>query len=660
MQMGLKSKMLLIMLVPAMILVSGLSFYSYYSAKTTLETQIVRSNELALDAYSGKINSLLIKNENVVGNLAAIVAKHNMTVEEMQELVIATKNSDNDYKDLTISFNDKRYVNSDGRAAPPGYDPKERGWYKQIIGKQGVSYTDIFEDIKTKELMVIAGCPIVVDGKPIGVVTSTIDLTKLMAATKEFKQGQTGFSFVLNTNGQFMSHPVFQFTDNITQVYEGRLKDFYAKAAASQVPYIAAVNINGEERLCGTEYIGNTGWMLGTSVLEDELYSEIYTMAKISAVTGVFVMVVLGVIIWLVTVKITKSIYAMMIFSGRLSEGDFCHDLDFDIDDDELGKLALSLDEMKRKLKSLISRVHSSVEHLAASSEELMATTEQSNRVSDQIALSVQGVAGGAQEQMAALNETTAGAAVMAENIQQMIAAEEHVSVSMQNALEKSNNGNAVVRQVVSQMHNIEQAVGSSAEAVGALGEKSKEIGQIVDTISGIAGQTNLLALNAAIEAARAGEQGKGFAVVAEEVRKLAEQSQEAAKHISTLIQKIQVDTQEAVSAMTNGSKEVQIGAEVVKDAGNIFEEINAMVKMVNQEVETMGDAVVNLNSGSQRIAENMQKIDTVSQKTSVETQNVSAATEEQAASMEEVASASRSLAELAQNLQNEISKFKI
>ena len=97
-------------------------------------------------------------------------------------------------------------------------------------------------------------------------------------------------------------------------------------------------------------------------------------------------------------------------------------------------------------------------------------------------------------------------------------------------------------------MANIEKTVANSVAVVTKLGERSKEIGQIVENISGIAGQTNLLALNAAIEAARAGEQGRSFAVVAEEVRKLAEQSQEAAKQIANLIGEIQGDTDKALS----------------------------------------------------------------------------------------------------------------
>jgi len=122
--------------------------------------------------------------------------------------------------------------------------------------------------------------------------------------------------------------------------------------------------------------------------------------------------------------------------------------------------------------------------------------------------------------------------------------------------VDRANDGGQTIELAIAQMGKIETTVNSSAQVVSKLGERSKEIGQIVATISGIAGQTNLLALNAAIEAARAGEQARGFTVVAEEVRKLAEQSQEATKKIAVLIGEIQGDTDNAVVAMNNGTRE--------------------------------------------------------------------------------------------------------
>ena len=183
-------------------------------------------------------------------------------------------------------------------------------------------------------------------------------------------------------------------------------------------------------------------------------------------------------------------------------------------------------------------------------------------------------------------------------------------------------------------MGQIEQTVTRSSSVVAKLGERSKEIGQIVDTISGIAGQTNLLALNAAIEAARAGEQGRGFAVVAEEVRKLAEQSQGAAKQIAGLIGEIRNDTDSAVVAMNEGTKEVRIGTEVVNNAGQSFRDIYTSVSDVTGQVREISAAIEQMAAGSQQIVSSVKEIDVISKDTSAQAQTVSAATEEQSASM--------------------------
>jgi methyl-accepting chemotaxis protein len=327
---------------------------------------------------------------------------------------------------------------------------------------------------------------------------------------------------------------------------------------------------------------------------------------------------------------------------------------------DEIGQLVTALEHTRSSLQVLLKQVGQSVEQVASSSEELSAGAEQSSQAANQVASSMAEVAKGMDNQMSAANDTSAVVQQMSASIQQVAANVHEVSNHSDQASEKASHGRESIDKAVKQMFHIENTVTTLAGVVTKLGERSQEIGQIVDTISGIAGQTNLLALNAAIEAARAGEQGRGFAVVAEEVRKLAEQSQEAAKQIATLIGEIQGDTNMAVDAMKEGTREVKLGTEIVDASGQAFQEIVTVITLVSEQIKEITAAIEQMAVGSQQVAESAKQIDALSRSASGETQSVSAATEEQLATMEEVASSSQALAKLAMNLQSEINKFQI
>jgi methyl-accepting chemotaxis protein len=327
---------------------------------------------------------------------------------------------------------------------------------------------------------------------------------------------------------------------------------------------------------------------------------------------------------------------------------------------DEIGDMAEAIITMKRTLRHVVGQIKSSAATLAASSEELTANSEQSAQAANQIAASITSVATGANEQLAAANEASAVVEKMAAGIQQVAVNTNQAAEQSAQAAGKAYEGGRAVEEAVNQMIQVEDTVNTSAHVVAKLGERSKEIGQIVDTISGIAGQTNLLALNAAIEAARAGEQGRGFAVVAEEVRKLAEQSQEAAKKIARLIGEIQGDTDKAVMAMNSGTREVKAGAEVVNAAGMAFRDIVEIVSQVSTQVSESSAAIQQMAGESQRIVEAIITIDNRSKTSAGEAQNVSTATEEQLASTEEIAASSEELSKLAQELQVEMVKFRV
>ncbi len=382
------------------------------------------------------------------------------------------------------------------------------------------------------------------------------------------------------------------------------------------------------------------------------------------ATTMIIAITILGmllslVIAYLFATQIAKRLNNAVTALRNLANGDLSRTYAVTAED-EIGELAHAFNAMAIQLKTLVTKISEASQHVSASSQQLTAGADQSSQAINQIASSMEEVVQGNEKQSTALDETAATFEQMSAGIQQIAANSADVAKVADKTAGAAQSGNKAVDSAIAEMSNIETAVGLTAEVIRKLGERSKEIGTIVDTISGIAGQTNLLALNAAIEAARAGEQGRGFAVVAEEVRKLAEQSQDAAKHIALLITEIQAETDKAVSTMNDGTEKVKTGVEVVGVAGQSFKEIVSLVHDVSRQVQEISASVQQIAGGSQQVTVAVKEIDNIGKETASHAQQVSAATEEQAASIEEIAAAGHSLSNMAEELMISVQTFKV
>ena len=419
-------------------------------------------------------------------------------------------------------------------------------------------------------------------------------------------------------------------------------------------------------------------WVIGTGVWIDEIDAIVAQKeAKLAADLRTSILESLGVIVLLqilmalfsryVGANIARPIVRTTERLGVMGTGDFRLEGEAAAEmqelasrPDELGTMAQAMQEMNEKVRALMRNVAQTAEYLAASSEELTSSAEQAADVSQSIAESIVKVAGACSEQFDDVQTANEHTKKLTQNMQDFEGHLEETGQQVQKTSNVATEGRQGVATAVTGMQSIETNVSHIAELIEGLGENSKQIGEIVDTIAGIAEQTNLLALNAAIEAARAGEHGRGFAVVADEVRKLAEQSQEAASEISERIGRIQSSTQEAVDAMHQGLSEVMDGTKIVQGAGTSFDGIASMVGKAAAASQAMQSSVERLTQSIGRIDAAVEEINTKSRSVADEAQTVSAATEEETASMHEIADASRKLAEQAQNLQNSIAVFKI
>ena len=357
--------------------------------------------------------------------------------------------------------------------------------------------------------------------------------------------------------------------------------------------------------------------------------------------------------------NIKKSVDMLLGALRRVANGDLRQTLPV-ASQDEFGQMAEECNKMLENMRDVTRKIQQTAGTVSESSDSLTNTSEQSAQTTQDVAQSITEVAGAAQAQLDAIEEAKQQIEAFTRGISDALHTMEQVGSVIDGTSRKAQDGNEIVLSTVDQMNTIADTVISSSSVVAKLGERSKEIGNIVEVISNISGQTNLLALNAAIEAARAGEHGRGFAVVSEEVRKLAEESQDASQKISDMIQTIQQETEQAVSAMRTGRDQAEKGRENIAATGDSFSEILAMIQRLQESAKAILKTTEGLEKGVGRIGTVTAHLQDAASRVASESENVSAATEEQAAGMEEIAANSRGLSDLAHDLHAAAARFKV
>jgi len=664
-----------LLMIITLLLVAGSSYYfaNKYLCTSLNENQQVVANE-ATSELKRIIDIAFVHVEN-------IAVSPQIQSEDINQIVPYLGA---EYKRIGI-FDNIAYVKMDGSAVNNKggvANVKEREYFKKVVQTQKPYVSEVYVSKTGNKQSVALVVPIMHNGQMNGIMMGGLTLDKVSSIIQGIKYKKSGFGALIDGQGMYIAHPnspeivgkMNVNTGEIAPELQEQLGDkgkpdpslvkavqnIIASGNQQYVEFKLPTGVDNVASLYTVPLAGNQQWILMLTTSKEEATKEQNNLFRISLILSIISLLCALVVTFWISGNFARPIMDINQIAKNIAAGTLSKLDKMIFDKNEIGQLYDSIFIMNENLRQLVKQVQEQSEQLAASSEELTASAQQSAQASNQVAASITNVAQGADEQLASINDTSAAVEQLSTSIQQVATHANEVAEKSVQVAEKANTGNQSIEKAVFQMSSIEKAVVTSADVVEKLGERSKEIGQIVDTIAGIAGQTNLLALNAAIEAARAGEQGRGFAVVAEEVRKLAEQSGEAAKQIAALISEIQVETNTAVSAMGNGTKEVKLGSEVVNASGQVFREITTLIANVSDQIKEISADIEQMAKGGQQIVGTVGKINIISKKAVAESQTVSAATEQQSASLEEIASSSQNLAILASNLQAAVDKFKI
>lgn len=576
-----------------------------------------------------------------------------------------------------------------------------------------------YEIAGKKVLMTTCSVPIKKEGKVVGVAGVDMALERFQKYVSTTRIFQSGFLRLSSFKGIVVAQPQIERVGQIWGEAQSNASLIMETMRKGQT-YIGVEYSRALQRYVLKAYapifVGQVKepWVATTVVPPEEVFLEAnqnFLRSLLILLAGVAAVVF---IILFVSGSLSRPLQALAQGAEKMAQGDLRVHFVEVRGQDETALLSRAFRVMAESLRGIVVQITNVASQLAASSEELSSSIEKISKATQEIARTVSQVAEGSSSQSQDLERITQEAGLIArrvddlakatdrnlaalhemvrsveENFQALQEIEKAMNLSLaqgKESREEAQKGQELLRVLSGNIHAIADVAQDVSQAIETLDQRSQEIGKIVEVITGIAEQTNLLALNAAIEAARAGEAGRGFAVVAEEVRKLAENSAQAAQQIAHLINQIGQDTRNAVERMQRATHQVEEGVAQGERVTQSFTQIiNAlessiaslenlssrfdqarksqeMLQKRSSEVQSLSeDASRGIQEVAQAVAnitERINAVAAVAEENAASSEEVSASTEEQSVSLEELTSAAESLAKLAEELRSLVEHF--
>lgn len=656
---SIKTKLMMVIGIMMVLSLGLVSSFSYWKSSDLLTTQVEDTLTMQTSGMSKEIGLWLGARQNDMEMLASTNDLLSSNPEVILPYIMREDKRLALYEGIFVADTNGNGFSSRGWKG----SIKERKYFQQVMSTGKTVFSEALLNKSTGKLSIIVAAPILNNGKLVGLIGANIPFNDINERIISTKVGKTGYNFMIQKDGFVLAHPNVELVMKLNLLEDKTISEDLRTLGKKMVQGeigIGKYQYNGVGMIAAYMPLPGTDWAIAANIEAREVASRLNSLTQIFIVLTIIILALSIGGAYVITLRMIKPIDVIREVSEKVAAGDLRIGNLHMTSQDEFGQLGRSFATMTKNVAELIRKTQNSAEQLAASSEELTASASQAADASHQVADSIVAVSLGAEKQKEKVDACMETTDTMLRGLYTVIQRTEEIGIMSVKTADATHSGLKSITKMTDQMKNIGTVSGQVQEDVSKLAASSQEIGEIVTVISSIAGQTNLLALNAAIEAARAGEQGRGFAVVADEVRKLAEQSKEAAQRITDLITVNQGDIMAVVNVSRTVESNVNEGIHVVTSAGETFKEIADLVGRVTEKVQETTAAFKHVETGTQDIKNAVEEIDTVSRMVGGETHTVSAATEEQSASMQEIAISSQALAEMAGELHTAISKFKI
>ncbi|MCB2359136.1 methyl-accepting chemotaxis protein [Clostridium estertheticum] len=669
-KLSFKMKLLFTILPAVIIGMLVLSYTAFYQFKKTMESEIISSRVETTNGLSENINSWLN------GKLLEVRSSANTPT---AKLINSNLGAVDKFNSERIKFLEKNYpgeydnaaatlFNNDGKSRAQysngklvNGDVSEKPWYKGLMSGAPYLISNPVVSKGTGKTLVVVGVPIKdPSDKTIGTIISGVNLSYIQDKVKDFKFGEKGYSLLIGKDGTILVDPDKELVmkKKISDIADANMKALGKDMLQKKSGIFRFSNNNGKYIVFYNK-VPLAGWSVASVVDESELFAPAQRMMITLLLITLLIGVILAFIIVLIAKRITSPLTKLSEFSEQIALGNLSNKLTMN-QNDEIGKVANSLNDTVASLKDMIRSIGESAGEVGLLSNNLSLTTKESARGTEEVSQTMQEIASGAVKQAENAGKATTITSELVNDINEVLGQCRYMTNVVEKSMKVSNSGAQGIKDAVESMETIAKTNSYNVERTHDLLEQSKEIGQIVDVISDIAEQTNLLALNAAIEAARAGEHGKGFAVVADEVKKLAEQSGEASKRIVELINGVQNQVETIAVTMDKGTNEVVSGVQVAIQAGKNFDEIEKVFGELASTVRNMSQSTSNMSKKSDITVEAIDSFAAISEENSAATEQVTASSEEQTASMYQIGETANKLDDLVERLKETVNKFKL